>query len=243
MRPILFEMKPVPIRKFHGKILKSCLACGRILNKTGGAMGVTLLEMIIVTAIVSILGALLFPGLKKCRDSAREIRCLHNLRQIGLALSQYCSENEGNCPQIYNTSAWTSWAAVLYDQGYSKDKRVFLCPSSKTSDNWKGSNNTYGFQWWYQKSAPPGYWGPNLNDFQNPANVGLIYDSATILNGTDVTAMACYVYPKFVAADPKQIVRYHNDRANVLFADFHVEGANEIRLRALDCSITYSVKY
>jgi prepilin-type N-terminal cleavage/methylation domain-containing protein len=60
--------------------------------------GFTLIELLIVTAIIAILAALLFPALAGARERAREISCLSNLKQLGAALAAYRVDWDDNYP-------------------------------------------------------------------------------------------------------------------------------------------------
>jgi prepilin-type N-terminal cleavage/methylation domain-containing protein/prepilin-type processing-associated H-X9-DG protein len=60
--------------------------------------GLTLIECVVAITIVGILAALLLPALAAIRQSAARIACVHNLRQLGLALQAYRSDNGGFWP-------------------------------------------------------------------------------------------------------------------------------------------------
>jgi prepilin-type N-terminal cleavage/methylation domain-containing protein len=58
-------------------------------RKTGNF---TLIELLIVIAIIAILAALLFPALKTARDTAKQIGCVNNQRQVFLTFSNYAMD-------------------------------------------------------------------------------------------------------------------------------------------------------
>lgn len=59
--------------------------------------GFTLLELLVVVAIVGVLAALFLPAIQTARESARRVKCAANLRQIGLAIHSY-HDSQGSFP-------------------------------------------------------------------------------------------------------------------------------------------------
>ena len=55
--------------------------------------GFTLIELLVVIAIIAILAAILFPVFARARAKAQQTTCLSNIKQLGLAVMMYCSDN------------------------------------------------------------------------------------------------------------------------------------------------------
>lgn len=63
-----------------------------------GSRAFTLLELLVVMAIIAVLAGLLLPVLGRSKRSAQSIACVSNLRQIGIALTAYVQDNNDRLP-------------------------------------------------------------------------------------------------------------------------------------------------
>ena len=109
--------------------------------------GFTLVELLVVLAIMSILAALLLSGVKIVRDASKSAGCQNNLRQIGLSVVAYTMQNDDYLPPAsVNTTLAPNYASdcipgllittmdltypVLTTSPTAPVKSVFMCPAS-----------------------------------------------------------------------------------------------------------------
>lgn len=189
----------------------------------------TLIEILVVLAIIALLAALIFPTLSRVRENGRAISCASNLKQIGLALMQYSDDYEGFHPVAGAAIGWdatdsvtgnNSWMQQM--QAYVKDQQVFHCPSDGAS------------KYSYFLSARVAYLeahafaATNTKRVQFPTAFVVAGDTFTYIGGFDAIdadkddySQNCVGGESF--GTPWIEWRRHNNGQNIAFADGHVK--------------------
>ncbi|MBI5386907.1 MAG: prepilin-type N-terminal cleavage/methylation domain-containing protein [Verrucomicrobia bacterium] len=98
--------------------------------------GFTLLELLVVVAIIGLLAALLLPALSRAKAQARRVACLSNLRQVGAAATLYMSDHDGGL--FHHHEGW------VLDDGTQVD----TLPASLGECSGGGAGNSQAEQPW-----------------------------------------------------------------------------------------------
>jgi len=119
------------------------------LLRSRSRRGFTLVELLVVVAIVMLLLAILLISVGGLLDSARGIQCMANQRQIGVALNVYCTDHNGRCFDHRNWGRWLdpedysdpidpdhpeAYWGVMYATYADGGSELFHCPQSVRID-------------------------------------------------------------------------------------------------------------
>lgn len=186
----------------------------------------TLVEILIVIAVIAILAALIFPVFGSVRDKSKQAVCLSNLSQIGKAVALYASDYDDRLPWAVSSThkkAFASGQDVFMEPGfntlgktmpdlrsavkpYGATEQVFICPLDHVSPLIAAQG---GFQpTWYQDCGS-----------------SYSYDDHRVIGGG---SLSTYPDPSegILAADLEGFHSTYGPSGitDVLFADIHVKG-------------------
>lgn len=98
--------------------------------------GFTLIEILVVIAIIAILAAILFPVFASAREKARQTTCSSNEKQIGLGILEYCQDFDETMPYEMDSSG-VAWSGIVENYISTRGIQqvgIYVCPSAKDKE-------------------------------------------------------------------------------------------------------------
>ena len=207
----------------------------------------TLVELLVVIAIIGILAALLLPTLARSKHSAQRIKCVSNLRQLGIATQMYWDDHSGSAfryrgaPTNGGDVFWFGWlgsgaeGAREFDatQGalfpYLQGRGVEICPSlNYAAGNFKlkAKGAAYGYGYNLHLSTPTNKTAINVFKINRPTQITLFADAAQVNTFQAPASPSNPMLEEFYYVTNSAFERTahfrHAKKANVVFCDGHV---------------------
>jgi prepilin-type processing-associated H-X9-DG protein/prepilin-type N-terminal cleavage/methylation domain-containing protein len=193
--------------------------------------GLTLVELLVVTAIVGTLAGLLMPAIQQAREAARRTQCANNLRQVGLAMNQFIDTRGGRFPETSHTDADHTWIDTLAPFMEHVDS-VRICPSDERAEQRLHHRlSSYALNAYLTHEPPSGFVTRyrQLRETSKTIAVFELADHKDLLLEED--HLHNHEWFTAATADPTVMGRIeediaierHGGAAHYLYADWHVE--------------------
>lgn len=195
--------------------------------------GFTLIEMLVTLGCIAVLAGLVLGAAGKVQATMKTTKCASNLRQIGLAATQWSSDNDGKIVPVYNPDEgyglsykhWTGQLAPYLGKTLAPtsssfssalEMPVYSCPLRPQRF---GYSYNYQYLSWIYPAALINQWVRYAQVTDAPQTVMLV-DS---YRPGDTTAWKPYVRPPSSSStDSIPEFRHNGNTANVLWVDGHV---------------------
>lgn len=179
-----------------------------------------------MVSVIAILAGLLLPALSRGKQAAQSIRCLSQLRQIGVAVRLYADDNDDQFPRSQH-SAFTHderpWGRAIAAQlgqplsGWTNLlNTLYHCPGDRRTNGWSYGQNVY-----YELDPATDDYAGSPQTWRRLGSVP--HPSASIMHAEGNTA-ADHIMPHFwqSAADGAEVAQTRHGRgSNYAFVDGH----------------------
>ncbi|MFA5203112.1 MAG: prepilin-type N-terminal cleavage/methylation domain-containing protein [Lentisphaeria bacterium] len=183
--------------------------------------GFTLIELLVVIAIIAILASMVLPALQGAKDKAKAIKCVSNLRQVGVAFSLY-SGDYNDWILVNDQYGSGIWVRALFNHGYIAQRDILVCPGftpctfARPIDEYSYWN-TYGIKLAiYYSGAPAGDGYQHVFLRASRLNDAFLGDTVGTNRHQQIAYFVTTYFPE------GGVHARHSERANMLFPDGHV---------------------
>lgn len=196
--------------------------------------GMSLLEMLIVIAVVAVLMGLIYPFYAKVRDSAHASLCMSNIRQTGMAILEFAGNNNGkilprklsDALKAQEPGVQQYWLRRLHSEGYIEGpvnnaplNQIMFCPALLTAGRPPEIHTQiYGMRAWRGTLVTLDSYLP-INSIPHPSRFFILADSVKMEGGVP----AQWYTIQLGEGQGNRVHLRHNNKANAFFADGHVE--------------------
>ncbi|NLX22643.1 MAG: prepilin-type N-terminal cleavage/methylation domain-containing protein [Phycisphaerae bacterium] len=198
-----------------------------------GGLGFTLIEVLVVIAIISLLISILIPSLARGRENARSVVCRSNLSHLGRAMLMYGQEFRGMLPYEnrpdpadplqHGRLCWYD-AVDRYLKTAENQKGVKICPTVERDDPQRIEGYRMNSKLAESNAASP-YYRPyrKVDTLKRPFETVMLFDADV---GGEVVSL------KGRWRISRDDVNYrHNDATNLLYVEGNVENSKRRPLR------------
>ena len=197
----------------------------RAPNSTRMQPAFTLVELLVVIAVIALLAALLLPALAGAKEKGRQAACINNVRQQALAVFMYAQDQNDLLPPVAYTDTNgddVTWPTLL-DPYINYVSKTHLCPSDRSSKQSSFGLNELAFV----DLTDPAPTGPrHLAEFLLPTKTVMMGDLGTENDlktpRPDTIKMVAPDSDINDDADARPVAR-HSDRCDLGFMDGHGE--------------------